>query len=272
MSNGIKLLSALPSWVQKSMWKSVYQGISSEVSDEVTFLNWGFSSPEMEEAPIALEEQDEPFRYHINLYHHLASSIPMEGVKVLEIGCGRGGGASFVKRYMKPVYMAAVDLSKKAIDFAKSKHAESGVRFEIGDAEKLRFPDNSFDVVMNVESSHCYGSMNKFLKEVTRVLKVGGHFLFVDVRMSEFVETLKTQLNELEGFEVISSQDISKNILRGIELDSERRLEVFNAMYRDSSEKKRKRVLNFSAVEGSDFHQSLKSGKQSYLSYILKKG
>ena len=57
-----------------------------------------------------------------------------------------------------------------------------GLAFEVGDAERMPFPDASFDAVVNVESSHCYPSMPAFLSEVRRVLRPGGHFLYADLR------------------------------------------------------------------------------------------
>ena len=50
-----------------------------------------------------------------------------------------------------------------------------------GDAESLPFGDEMFDAVVNVESSHCYGSTPAFLAQVKRVLRCGGHFLFADL-------------------------------------------------------------------------------------------
>ena len=52
-----------------------------------------------------------------------------------------------------------------------------------GDAENLPFPDQSFDAVINIESSHCYPRFPRFLAEVARVLRPGGHFLYADLRL-----------------------------------------------------------------------------------------
>jgi fatty-acid O-methyltransferase len=55
------------------------------------------------------------------------------------------------------------------------RHAEgSAVELVHGDAENLPFPQVSFDAVINVESAHCYGSIERFLAEVHRVLRPGG--------------------------------------------------------------------------------------------------
>ena len=51
-----------------------------------------------------------------------------------------------------------------------------------GDAQNLPFPDESFDAVINVEASHIYPNFERFLGEVARVLRPGGHFLYADFR------------------------------------------------------------------------------------------
>ena len=65
-------------------------------------------------------------------------------------------------------------------------------RFEVGDSESIPFEDEKFDVVLNVESSHCYGDMDQFMSEVTRVLKPGGHFLWCDLRPGNSREKTNT--------------------------------------------------------------------------------
>ena len=49
-----------------------------------------------------------------------------------------------------------------------------------GSALDLPFPDASFDVVLNVEASNDYGDRRRFFREVARVLKPDGIFLYAD--------------------------------------------------------------------------------------------
>ena len=65
--------------------------------------------------------------------------------------------------------------------WATHKRAEF-LTFLQADAETLPFEEQAFDIVINVESSHCYPSFPKFLAEVGRVLKSGGIFAMVDFR------------------------------------------------------------------------------------------
>ncbi|MEE4247851.1 MAG: methyltransferase domain-containing protein [Kangiellaceae bacterium] len=63
----------------------------------------------------------------------------------------------------------------------------------MGDAENLsNIRDGIIDILINVESSHCYGNMPAFLREVERVLKPGGYFSFADFRGTD-------QVNELDA-------------------------------------------------------------------------
>ena len=54
------------------------------------------------------------------------------------------------------------------------------VAFVQGDSEALPFPNGSFDVVINVESSHTYPHFDRFAAEVWRVLRTNGTFLITD--------------------------------------------------------------------------------------------
>ena len=87
------------------------------------------------------------------------------------MGSGRGGGASYISRHLKPKSVVGIDISKNAVRLCKSTHQYPNLSFYVGDSEKIPFEDESFDVVLNVESSHCYGNILLFLTEVKRVLK-----------------------------------------------------------------------------------------------------
>ena len=65
----------------------------------------------------------------------------------MEIGSGRGGGASFVAQYHNPSHMTGLDYSTKAVKLSINLHKEvHNLQFVQGDAESLPFDDKSFDV------------------------------------------------------------------------------------------------------------------------------
>src|SRR5262249_39999190 len=138
------------------------------------FFNFGYEEDPPMGLPLA--ESDEPNRLSIQHYHHTASQIDLSGKDVLEVSCGHGGGASYLVRTFHPASYTGLDFNDPGIAFCKKTHNLPGLRFVHGDAENLPFPDESFDVVINVEASHIYNDFRRFLGQVTRVLRPGGHF------------------------------------------------------------------------------------------------
>ena len=92
----------------------------------------------------------------MRLYEHTVRETPLEGRDVLEVSCGRGGGANFVSRTFKPQRYVGVDLSQENVRLARERAAREGLTFAIGNAEQLELAGDSFDVVINIEASHLY--------------------------------------------------------------------------------------------------------------------
>jgi SAM-dependent methyltransferase len=148
----------------------------------VRLMNYGYVDESPGAQPIPLDPADEPDRCCLQLYHHVASAVDLRGRDVLEVGSGRGGGAAYLHRSFAPRSTTGVDFSDRAVAFCRDAHRHPGLDFVHGDAEALPFEDARFDAAINVESSHCYGDMGRFLAEVHRVLRPGGHLLWTDFR------------------------------------------------------------------------------------------
>lgn len=203
-----------------------YEFLSTlNLSKDVMFMNFGYTAHHEGQDPLVLEPDDEIHRYPMQLYHHVARHVGWSNVDALEVSSGRGGGASFIMRYFKPRSYVGVDFSAKAIEFCRNHHIIDGLRFEHGNAEDLHFPDNSFDVVVNVEASLYYPNIHKFFQHVRRVLKPGGYFLYTDLRYEEKTPEWHTQIEEM-GLKVIKKEDITDNVLKAMELDRERRIQL----------------------------------------------
>jgi ubiquinone/menaquinone biosynthesis C-methylase UbiE len=181
---------------------------------DAIFINWGYE----ENPPLALplEAADEPHRYAIALYHQTATQVELAGKQVLEVSCGHGGGASYLMRTFGPASYTGLDLNRAGINFCRRRHRLSGLEFVCGDAEDLPFSDESFDVVINIEASHCYPHFDKFLDEVARVLRPSGDFLYADVRPRNFIATWEQELGAAP-LRIVSVTDISEQVARGLE-------------------------------------------------------
>jgi ubiquinone/menaquinone biosynthesis C-methylase UbiE len=108
------------------------------------------------------------------------------GEKALDIGCGPGALALLAKARVGPEgEVHGIDPSPEMIELARKKAAGAGaaVRFQIGAAEDLPYPDASFDVVLSTLMLHHLPDdlRPQAIKEVARVLKPGGRFVAVDM-------------------------------------------------------------------------------------------
>jgi len=233
-------------------------------NSQVIFMNFGY---EYDDKKIELEQRDELNRYSAQIYHYVASSVEIQNKDIVEVGCGRGGGLSFVKRYFKPKTHAGLDLEKQAINFCKRHYKEEGGHFYQGTAQKLPFADESFDVLLNVESSHRYPQMPIFLSEVKRVLRKDGYCLLIDFRYSQNIEQLEKELEE-SGLELISKTDVTPNVVNALKLATPARLKLINEIapkfLHDLSK-------NFAAVEGSESFRKFAEREYIYKFYLLRK-
>ncbi|WP_082946027.1 phthiotriol/phenolphthiotriol dimycocerosates methyltransferase [Mycobacterium sp. E1747] len=209
-------------------------------TDDQLFLSWGYE----EDPPMALPlaQADEADRYFIQLYHRVASQTDLTGKRVLEASCGHGGGASYLVRTLGPAAYTGLDLNSAGIDFCRRRHQLPGLDFVQGDAQELPFVDRSFDAVVNVEASHGYADIARFLAEVARVLRPGGHFLYADVRRGQDVVKWERELADAP-MRLLSQRTINEQVARGVKnnlpaLKSQSRLpdfyvnRVFGNIYR----------------------------------------
>ena len=203
-----------------------YEMISTFDKDKnAIFMNFGYTAHHKGNEHLTLAAMDEIHRYPLQLYHHVAKSIEWDNMDALEVSSGRGGGAHFIMRHFKPKSYTGVDFSTRAIEFCRSHYKLKGLNFHHGNAEALAFPDNSFDVVVNVEASLYYPNITKFFEHVTRVLKQDGYFLYTDLRYEEKVEIWRAQLKSM-GLKLVKEEEITDNVLKAMEFDRERRMQL----------------------------------------------
>ncbi len=254
--------------VKQHSWRHWYQYLARRHRRaDWRFMNFGYVPLDPALEPLELEADDEAERTCAQLYNHIAGAIDLTGLDVLEVGSGRGGGSDFILRYLGPRAMTGVDLAPAAIDFCHRIYDQKGLSFRIGDASALPFEDQAFDVVLNVESSHCYASVDDFFKQVRRVLRPGGRFLFADLRYADQLDELNEQI-ERSGLELLHEEDITPNVTRALELDAERRAALITS---STTGPLLKPLKEFAGVKGSMVYHELLSGKVVYPSFILRK-
>merc|ERR1712046_352825 len=106
-----------------------------------------------------------------------------------------------------------MDLVPENIEIAqKSFENISTLEFLNGNAQQIPLQDSSFDLLLNVESSHGYPDFSKAAHEAFRVLKPGGYFLWADFLIEQSPSDWKTKMQQA-GFEIRTMQDISGDVL-----------------------------------------------------------
>ena len=257
-------------FARRSFSRVWYWFVSKMLRDEgVGFMNYGYMETESEDGRqhLVLDEDDEINRFPAQLYHHLAEATDLRGRHVLEVGSGRGGGAAFVVRYHKPATYTGVDLAENAVGFCTRNYRGDGLSFKVGDAADLPEDDRSKDAVLNVESSHCYTDMEKFVDEVYRVLKPDGYFLYADLGSTQRMDDVKRIFLD-RGFSIIREKNINDNVVRSLDQLNDTRL---GTILKFAPWFARRLAKDFAGVQGSPIYNALVSGKTRYMSYVLQK-
>lgn len=114
------------------------------------------------------------------IYRNSSRARPRAETKILEIGCGAGNNLWFAAREGFTVF--GVDGSPSAIEFARKRFADEGLKgdLHVADFIKLPFNDNSFDFVIDRAALTCSTTSDaaRTIAEVRRVLISGGKFFF----------------------------------------------------------------------------------------------
>jgi protein-L-isoaspartate(D-aspartate) O-methyltransferase len=105
------------------------------------------------------------------------------GQRVLDIGCGKGYLLYDLLQTLPGLEVAGLDISTYAIG-----HAPDEVRpfLRVGDAVELPWPDQSFDLVVSINTLHNLHNYRlvQALREIERVAR-GGKYLVVDAYRNE---------------------------------------------------------------------------------------
>lgn len=232
-----------------------------------TFMNYGYADLDNSDTRLRLRACDEAERYCIQLYQHAAAGIDICGKDVVEVSSGRGGGASYVKRYLKAKTVTAIDLSPNQIDFCRRVHKVPGLRFLQGAAEDIPLPDECVDAVINIEASCLYEDTAKFFSEVFRLLRPGGQFIYADIHLTKDVDDLFSELSR-SGLQICEHQNITENVIRALEVDHDRRIAGLKKL---APFFLRGVLKSFAGTQGTRIPNGLADGSMVYLSFILAK-
>lgn len=173
----------------------------------LVFMNHGYY-PERE---LELEGEDDRWRHQVALYRHVVAGAgePCRG-RAADVGCGRGGGTSHLARAFPFDRVTGVEVSPNQADFCARTHVVPRLDFVCGSAQALPLGTETLDVVVNVESFHCYPDPARFLDEVARVLAPGARFACADIFVGEPHPSVEAAFRD--RFANVAVEDVTERV------------------------------------------------------------
>lgn len=99
---------------------------------------------------------------------------------ILDVGCGIGGTSRYLANKFPDAQVTGITISQEQQRRATQLAAERGltnVKFEICDALAMKYEDDQYDFVWACESGEHMPDKEKYVQEMTRVLKPGGRIV-----------------------------------------------------------------------------------------------
>jgi len=202
---------------------------------QFTFNTWGISNVKW------LLNETEPQRHGKAAYQGL---IEFPAVKeylkanpnpqLVEIGCGTGAGANHISQLIDGCKYLALDMQQMAIDTCNSLHAKHNPRLTcqlvsggVGGSrgKPAPLPDNSVDIVVISETHIAEDTIGPeemaIFKEIVRMLKPGGFFVWGNALPSSVWHSAPAVLNEM-GFQACGSLNHTQGAIQARLEDAER--------------------------------------------------
>jgi SAM-dependent methyltransferase len=116
------------------------------------------------------------------LAQELLAFVDLEGeTEYLEVGCGSGEVVKYIAQNYRGS-VVGIDIDPEQIEIARKNAGDTAnVRFLEIDSTDLPFKDGSFGVVVSFGVLHHIYNWLDALKEIKRVLKTGGYFVYADL-------------------------------------------------------------------------------------------
>jgi sterol 24-C-methyltransferase len=168
----------------EDMGPNYYQTVQQKLVDWYSVLNHLCAIGQVEKMyiPPAMDLSKSIIENQVLLEQRLSRDLGLKkGMKVLDVGCGRGRVASHIARY-SGAHVTGMNIDHDQLNSAKRFIAAKGLtekcHFMYGDLNELPLPfaDNSLDAVYHIQVFSLAKDLPKLFKEIQRVLKPGGRF------------------------------------------------------------------------------------------------
>jgi arsenite methyltransferase len=142
----------------------------------------------------------------------LINCLRLNGAEqILDVGCGNGLLAIAAAKKLQYGKAVGIDNWDQTLEYKYSEqnfiknaaieHVLERIEAVTGDAQKLPFDDNSFDIVMTSLMMHHVPDKQKAIAEMLRVLKPSGTLLIADVAAKRYLPLLRSA--EIDNISVV---------------------------------------------------------------------
>jgi 2-polyprenyl-3-methyl-5-hydroxy-6-metoxy-1,4-benzoquinol methylase len=111
--------------------------------------------------------------YDEHLVRYQLAANTVKDKKVLDIACGSGYGSEILAK-AGAAKVVAVDVDEAALKEAENSYGSQTIEFKLGDAENIKEADEIFDIIVSFETIEHLKNPEKYLAELSRVLKKEG--------------------------------------------------------------------------------------------------
>ena len=174
-------------------------------------------------------------------------------INILEVGCGPGPNVWYFAREGFKAY--GIDVSPTAIKKARKRMEEEGLSAElaVGNIEKLPYPDEFFDCVVDNECLYCnpLKKAEDILKEVKRVLKKGATLFSRTFTDEMYVGRSHKRISEFEYDDVSDGPFANRGFARLISREGIAKL--YGSFFKIASIDKLECTLNNSEAKVSEW-------------------
>lgn len=238
MLKTIKLIKT-PYYVLDAIYNLYASYCGLEGMNDITTMNYGYYPVDND---LIDKQNNTMYQLYKTLCFEHINKIKDKPITILEVGSGRGGGIKYLYDVFKDrkYTWIGIDKCSKQVDINNIYYNDSNIKFIHDDATTLsNIKDESIDILINVESSHNYSDINLFFKQVKRVLKQNGVFLYTDFTRTTNVNELNDTIFKIFGCDNCINNDtnITSNVLNSLKYYSDDRkklIEKYSPKYLQS--------------------------------------
>ncbi len=155
-----------------------------------------------------------PFLFNkssIRLVLEVIGDLDLDGLKIMDVGCWRGGTISIIHKFFEPREVVGIDSSKSAIDFCQANYDLPVTSFICADINEFKASKQRFDVVIMIELMLFKPNIETVLKALERHLKDDGVLLLAGIFDAGLMDLTDEIL--FKYYSLGSSKSITDNVL-----------------------------------------------------------